>query len=129
MLKKTVTYTNWNGEEVTEDFWFHLSKSECVEMTYTTPGGFDAYIKRIVAAKDVPTLIKEWKKLVLMAYGKKSADGKRFMKDDEIRREFVESPAYDIIFMEFVTDDKAAAEFVNGILPEMPKDHQPPAQQ
>jgi hypothetical protein len=129
MLKKTVTCTDWNGIERTEDFWFDLSKAECTEWNLLTEGGLEAYLQKIVDTKNVPELIKEFKHLVLAASGVKSADCRQFMKDDLIRKDFEQTPAYDIIFMEFVTDDKAAAEFVNGILPEMPKDHQPPAQQ
>ena len=124
MLKKTKTYTDYNGNERTEDFFFNLSKAECIEMNLTTEGGLDAYLQKIVDTKDVPKLIKEFKDLVLKAYGEKSADGRRFMKNDEIRQAFAETEAYSDIFMELVTDANAAIEFVNGIVPEMPKDHQ-----
>jgi len=125
MLKKTVTYTDWNGIERTEDFWFHLSKAECTEWNLLTEGGLEAYLQKIVDTKNVPELIKEFKHLVLAAYGVKSADGRQFMKDDQIRKEFEQTPAYDIIFMELVTDAKAAADFVNGIVPITPEDHKP----
>lgn len=124
MLKKTKTYTDYNGNERTEDFFFNLSKAECIEMNLTTDGGLDAYLQKIIDTKDVPKLIKEFKDLVLKAYGEKSADGRRFMKSDEIRQAFAETEAYSDIFMELVTDANAAVEFVNGIVPEMPKDHQ-----
>lgn len=117
MLKKTVTYTDYNGIERTEDFYFNLTKAECVEMNLSTQGGLAEYLQRIVDTKDVPSIIKQFKDLVLTAYGQKSADGRRFMKSDEIRREFAETEAYSIIFMELATDAKAAAEFVNGIVP------------
>lgn len=117
MLKKTVTYTDYNGIERTEDFYFNLTKAECVEMNLSTQGGLAEYLQRIIDTKDVPSLIKQFKDLVLTAYGVKSADGRRFMKGDEIRREFAETEAYSIIFMELATDANAAAEFVNGIVP------------
>lgn len=125
MLKKTVTYTDYNGNERTEDFYFNLTKAECVEMNLSTAGGLDAYLQKIVDTKDVPALITQFKDLVLKAYGEKSADGRRFMKDDEIRRAFAETEAYSVIFMELVADADAAAAFVNGIVPFNPEDHKP----
>lgn len=125
MLKKTVTYTDYNGNERTEDFYFNLTKAECVEMNLSTAGGLDAYLQKIIDTKDVPALITQFKDLVLKAYGEKSADGRRFMKDDEIRRAFAETEAYSVIFMELVADADAAAAFVNGIVPFNPEDHKP----
>lgn len=127
MLKITKTYTDYNGNERTEDFWFNLSKAECVEMNLSTAGGLDAYLQKIVDTKDVPSLIKQFKDLVLKAYGEKSADGRRFMKNDEIRQAFAETEAYSMIFMDLVTDANKATEFVNGIVPVLPEDHKPAA--
>lgn len=117
MLKKTITYTDYNGTERTENFYFNLTKAELMEMELGTTGGFTEMVQNIVNAKDAPALIKIFKDLVLKAYGIKSADGKRFIKSDEIASEFAQTEAYSILFMELATDDKAAAEFVNGIVP------------
>lgn len=119
MLKKTVTYTDYNGSERTEDFYFNLTKAEIMEMELTTVGGLSAMIEKIVAAKDGPTIIKTFKDLVLKAYGEKSADGRRFIKSPEIAEAFAQTEAYSQIFMELATDDEAAAKFVNGIIPEI----------
>ena len=119
MLKKTVTYTDYNGSERTEDFYFNLTKAEIMEMELTTVGGLSAMIEKIVAAKDGPTIIKTFKDMVLKAYGEKSADGRRFIKSPEIAEAFSQTEAYSQIFMELATDDEAAAKFVNGIIPEV----------
>ena len=119
MLKKTVTYNDYNGSERTEDFYFNLTKAEIMEMELTTVGGLSAMIEKIVAAKDGPTIIKTFKDLVLKAYGEKSADGRRFIKSPEIAEAFSQTEAYSQIFMELATDDEAAAKFVNGIIPEV----------
>ena len=119
MLKKTVTYTDYNGSERTEDFYFNLTKAEIMEMELTTVGGLSAMIEKIVAAKDGPTIIKTFKDLVLKAYGEKSADGRRFIKSPEIAEALSQTVAYSQIFMELATDDEAAAKFVNGIIPEV----------
>lgn len=117
MLKKTITYTDYNSVERTEDFYFNLTKAEIMEMEMGTTGGLAEMIKRIVAAQDMPAIIKIFKDLVLRAYGVKSADGRRFIKNDEIRAEFEQTEAYSIIFMELATNHELAAEFVNGIVP------------
>ena len=119
MLQKSVTYTDYNGSERTEDFYFNLTKAEIMEMELTTVGGLSAMIEKIVAAKDGPTIIKTFKDLVLKAYGEKSADGRRFIKSPEIAEAFSQTEAYSQIFMELATDDEAAAKFVNGIIPEV----------
>ena len=120
MLKKTITYTDYNGVERTEDFYFNLTKAELMEMEIGTTGGMADMIKRIIDAKDAPAIIKIFKELVLKAYGEKSADGKRFVKSEEISNGFAQTEAYSQLFMELATDADAAAAFVNGIIPHIP---------
>lgn len=121
MLKKNIKYTDYNGVERSEDFYFNLSKAEIVEMELGTTGGFSDMIQRIIDTKDVPQIVKLFKDLVLKAYGVKSADGKRFIKIDDngvpLSRAFSQTEAYSVLYMELATNDEAAAKFVNGILP------------
>ena len=117
MLKKTVTYTDYDGVERTESFYFNLSEAEIVEMELGTEGGWRERMQRIIDSKDAPTIMREFKKLIMNSYGIKSDDGRRFIKSDDISRDFVQTEAYNQIFMELVTDAKAAAEFANGIAP------------
>ena len=117
MFKKTVTYTDFNDVERTEDFYFNLTKAEVLEMQLSTAGGLSEMIQRVIDAKDTPQLVKIFKDLVLRAYGEKSPDGKRFMKSPEIAEAFAQTNAYSEIFMELATDDKAASAFVDGITP------------
>ena len=117
MLKKTITYTDYNNVERTEDFYFNLTKAEVMEMEMSTSGGMAEMIQRIIAAQDSPAIIKIFKELVLKAYGQKSPDGKRFIKSDEISTAFAQTEAYSNLFMELATDSDAAAKFVNGIIP------------
>lgn len=121
MLKKSITYTDYNGVERTEDFWFNLSKAEIMEMEMSTTGGLAELIKKIVQVQDAPAIIKIFKDLILKAYGEKSADGKHFMKEDENGRPladmFKQTEAYSNLFMELAQDADAAAKFVNGIIP------------
>ena len=117
MLKKTVTYVDYNGVERTEDFYFNLSKAEVAEMELSVEGGFSKMLEEIVKSKDNVRIIELFKEMVLKAYGEKSADGRRFVKSKELSEAFSQTEAYSEIFMELALDEKAAAAFVNGIMP------------
>jgi hypothetical protein len=118
MLKKTMTYTDYNGETRKEDFYFNMTRAEVTEMELSIEGGLSDMIKRVTEAKDVPAIMKIFKDLVLKAYGQKSPDGKRFIKSKELSEEFAQTEAYSDLFMELATDSTAAAAFVNGIMPQ-----------
>lgn len=117
MLKKTITYEDYNGNTRTEDFYFNLTNAELMEMEMSINGGLAEMIQRIVAAQEAPAIIKIFKDIILKAYGVKSLDGKRIMKDQDKIDEFAQSEAYSILFMELATNADAAAAFVNGIMP------------
>lgn len=117
MLKKTITYKDYNDVERTEDFYFNLNEAEMIEMELGKEGGLSEFLKKIVATKDQPELIKMFKDLVLKAYGEKSADGKRFVKSDEIAIAFSQTGAYPKLFMELATNAELAADFVKAIVP------------
>lgn len=120
MLKKTITYVDYNGQERKEDFYFNLTKAELMEMEAGTAGGWSEMMKGIIAAQDTPTLIAIFKDLILKAYGEKSADGKRFMKvanGVKLAEAFSQTEAYSELFMELATNADAASNFVMGIIP------------
>lgn len=122
MLKKTITYTDFNGNERTEDFYFNLTKAEIMEMEMSTTGGLAEMIQNIVKAQDAPAIVKIFKDLILKAYGEKSPDGRRIIKVNDagvpLCVAFSETEAYSQLFMELATDADKAAEFVNGIVPQ-----------
>lgn len=117
MLKKTYTYTDWNGKERTEDFYFHLSKSKLSEMDLKK-GGYAEWVKEIIAAKDNETLVETFKKAILASYGEIAPDGRRFIQSNELSEAFSQTPAYDMLFMELISSADAAANFFNQIVPE-----------
>lgn len=117
MLKKTVSYTNFNDEEVTETHYFHLTQAELVEMELSMDGGLSKHLQRVVDSEDGGEIMRTFKTLLLDSYGKKSDDGRNFVKTQAIKDEFASSQAYSQIFMELATNADAAAEFINGIVP------------
>ena len=126
MFTKTIKYTDYNGVEREEKFLFNLSKAELTEMELGTTGGLSETIKKIIETQDTPSIIKIFKDLILKSYGEKSSDGKRFIKIDDNGKPlsigFSQTEAYSQLFMELATDDKKAAEFVNGLIPADLKD-------
>lgn len=121
MIKKTISYTDYNGIERTEDFYFNLTKAEIADMELSTTGGFSELVKKIIDAKNVPQLVEIFKTVLHKSYGVKSPDGRRFMKNEELWLEFKETEAYSLLYMELATDDKKAADFINGVVPTMPE--------
>ena len=130
MLKKTITYEDYDGNKRTEDFYFKLSKAEIMEMELSVSGGMTQMLNRIVAERDGEKIIKTFKEIILKAYGEKSPDGKRFIKSEELSTAFSQTEAFSQLFMELATDADAAAKFVNGIIPaDTPKIAAPVKQQ
>ena len=118
MVVKKIKYTDFNGVEREEEFMFNLTEAEITEMELTTEGGLSDSIKKIISAQDTPEIIKTFKMLLLKSYGEKSADGRRFIKSEELTEAFTQTNAYSQLFMELATDDKAAIAFINGIIPD-----------
>jgi len=120
MLKKTITYTDFDGNERTEDFYFNLSKAEIMEMELGVNGGMSELLKRIVASQDTKQVIDIFKDIILKSYGEKSLDGKRFVKSKELSESFSQTEAYSDLFMELATDSEAAEGFIKAIIPDIP---------
>lgn len=118
MVVKKIKYTDFNGVEREEEFMFNLTEAEIAEMELTTDGGLSDSINKIVSAQDIPEIIKTFKMLLLKSYGEKSADGRRFIKSEELTEAFTQTNAYSQLFMELATDDKAGVAFINGIIPD-----------
>ena len=118
MVVKKIKYTDFNGVEREEEFMFNLTEAEITEMELTTDGGLSESIKKIISAQNTPQIIETFKMLLLKSYGEKSADGRRFIKSEELTEAFTQTNAYSQFFMELATDDKAAIAFINGIIPD-----------
>lgn len=123
MIKKTIEYTNYNGEKVKEDLYFNLSKAEIMEYELGFAGGMSKHLTEIIEAENVTELVALFKNLLLLSYGIKSSDGRTFLKKDIDGRPlsigFSQTEAYSELFMELATNSDLASEFVNGIMPVM----------
>lgn len=119
MISKTMTYTDYDGNERTETFWFNISKAELIELETSVKGGLRKVMEKAVQEQDGPKIMNLFKEIVLKAYGEKSNDGRRFMKSPEITKNFSETEAYVDLFMELATDEKAANAFMEGVMPKI----------
>lgn len=117
MLKRSITFDDFNGDTVTEVHYFNLTKTELVELEVAEEGGLEANLRAVIEAKDNKTIFAQFKKIVLQAYGEKSTDGKRFVKSDELREEFSQTAAFDALMMELVTDENKTTAFIMGLVP------------
>jgi hypothetical protein len=117
MFVKEITYTDFNGNERKEKFYFNLTRAEVAKLEMSTTGGLAEQIQRIIDAQDQPSLIQVFEDIIQKSYGVKTPDGRGFLKRPEDLESFMATEAYSILFMELATDDKAGAEFINGIVP------------
>lgn len=117
MIKKTVTYHDYNGVQRTEDFYFDLSEDKIVEMAVSKDGGIEAFIKRILQTRDQQEIVRMFREYLRLTYGEKSDDGKYFVQNDEVFEKFKSTRAYEKIFMELAFNADAAAEFINKTIP------------
>jgi hypothetical protein len=117
MLVKRINYTDYNGNQRSEDFYFNLNKGEIFNLQFGTEGGLDKAIQKIIDTQDVPKIVSMFQDIILNSYGVKSEDGRRFIKSEELKNEFKQTEAYSELLMELVQDEKKAAEFINGLMP------------
>lgn len=117
MYKRTIKYTDYNGVEREEDFYFHLNRAEIIEMESSVSGGYGEMLRQIIMSHDGPTIMKNFKTFILKSYGEKSLDGKHFMKSEEISKNFMCTEAYSVLFTELCMEPDKAIEFINNILP------------
>lgn len=117
MIKWPITFTDYDDNEITEDFYFNLNKAELTQMQFDVNGAYSSFIERISNERDLKALGQEFRKIILMSYGKKSDDGRLFRKSEQMREDFEQSEAYVTLYMELLSDGEKAAKFVKGILP------------
>ena len=129
MYKITETYTDYDDNQRTEDFYFNYSEAELADLQFSVPGGLAGMIDKIIKTNDMPKLVELFRELIQKAYGEKSNDGRRFMKSPELTKEFTETVAYSQIYMRLATDSKAAQQIINKVVPKSMKDKMQQANQ
>ena len=129
MYKITETYTDYDDNQRTEDFYFNYSEAELTDLQFSVSGGLAGMIDKIIKTNDMPKLVELFRALSQKAYGEKSNDGRRFIKSPELTKEFTETVAYSQIYMRLATDSKAAQEFINKVVPKSMKDKMQQANQ
>lgn len=117
MLKKTITYIDYNDEERTEDHYFHLTKAELLDWQMSVSGGMQAYLNTIMESRDNVAIYQAFREIFVMSYGVKSPDGRQFVKNDEVRDAFFQSEAWSEMIMEVMSDPSGAAEIMASIVP------------
>lgn len=117
MLKRTIKFEDYDGNEIEKDFYFNLNKAELLKMQMSAKGGMDKYLNRIIEETDTKKIYEMFEDIILMSIGKKSDDGIAFIKNDEIRESFKQSEAFSELVMELISDSEKAAAFINGIVP------------
>lgn len=117
MRVEHITYEDYNGVTKTKDFCFNLTEAEITQMELEVPGGLTGMLDRIVGAMDAPAIVSVFKEILMRAYGEKSPDGDRFIKSKELSEAFSQTEAYNQIYMRLITDDRAASQFINDIVP------------
>jgi hypothetical protein len=117
MFKKTIKFEDFNGQEQTQDFYFHMSKAELLTMA---AGGNQMMlrIQRIIDSNDGRAILKEFRDIIEASIGMRSEDGSRFIKDEAAKSALMDSPAYDELLMELCTNAEAASQFVKELIPE-----------
>lgn len=122
MIKKSITYTDFNDEEVTEDYYFHYTAAEVAELEASEDGGLSKAVQKIIAEENIHKILGLFKQIVGGAVGKRSEDGKRFVKTEEYKQEFLSSEAYSELFVELIRNPEYAAEFINSLVPKKVRD-------
>lgn len=116
MIKEVIKYVDFNGNENTEEMFFHLSKSEQTKLELAHKGGLSNYIKEVIETGNNTELLVLFEKILIDSYGVKSEDGKRFIKSPSLREEFAQSAAFDALFMEIATTEGKAEAFMQGVV-------------
>lgn len=118
MLTKKITFEDYDGNIRTEDHYFNLNKAEVIKWI-TTSGDYtlDKVLERLSKEKNGKEIMRIFEELIRLSYGRKSLDGRRFEKSEEVWNDFYQTEAYSVLFTELVTDAKKAADFVNKIIP------------
>lgn len=119
MRKETIKYSDFDGTNREEIFYFNLTRAECVALHMQTTGGLPAVLEKIVKANDIGTIYATFEDLLGRSYGVKSDDGRRLMKgkDGELFLAFKETNAYDELMCKLISIPGYSADFFSEVIP------------
>lgn len=115
MIKEDIKYVDFNGNEQVETAYFNMNRLEASRIQAHIGEDIQSYVKKLVDSKDVNKMLNFMDELILDSYGQRSEDGKRFIKNTELKKQFSESAAYATFFEGLLTDPKKAEVFGNGV--------------
>ena len=121
MIKKTITYEDFNGEKRTKDFYFHMNQVEFAKLNGEVPGGLEKRIQDIIANQDQDAMLRLVDLLVSRSYGERDDEDGGFTKIGKNGRplyeKFVNTSAYDNLIIELIQGEKNIVTFLSGIMP------------
>ncbi len=117
MLKKTVEFENYDGVKIKKDLYFNIRKDELIAMQFEEEGGLDKLLQKMQNEKDSREIMRMFEKILKASYGEKSPDGNEFVKSEEVWNRFKSSNAYEVLYMELVSDADKLSNFIESIIP------------
>lgn len=117
MLRKSVNYTDFDGNNRTEVLYFNISKPELLDYLADKGDNFESYVRKLTETSNLKGIMDLFKEIVVISYGEKSEDGRRFIKSEQMSKEFMQTEAYNTLFEELIADPKNAIAFIKGVIP------------
>lgn len=118
MIVKQFTYKGFDGKSYTDEWCFHLSESDVFKINYGSLVGLDAMIKKLIDTRNGKEIMGLIDEIIMTSVGHRGADGRQFIKNEELRQEFRQTDAYSQLFMELAMDGEKASEFLMGVIPQ-----------
>lgn len=120
MLKKTVTYANVDGDQVSKDLYFNISANELVEKEALSNQTYSEKLKEIASSDKLSEIYPTVMEFIQEGYGVRTETGD-FEKDPADWEKFKRSLAYQALMDELLmnpdNNGNRLAEFINGMLP------------
>ena len=118
MFSRTFEYKGYDGKDKKDTYYFDLNEAELYELNLSSIYGFTGQMERLLKEENTGAIVEMFKSIILGSVGEISPDGRRFIKNDQIREDFHQSKAYSILFVELVRSGEKLSEFLKGAIPE-----------
>lgn len=118
MFSRDFEYTGYDGQPKKDTYWFNLTEAELYEIDLSSIRGFTGEMTKLLKEERTKEIVDAFKSIILGAVGSVSADGRKFIKNEEIKEDFYRSKAYSQLFVELVSSGEKLAEFLRAAIPE-----------